>query len=53
MIEDYCRVYWASHGCVLPRGHEGRRHVCECGATPEMGYMFGEDTTVEERAEMD
>ncbi len=22
-----CRVYWGSHGCVLPRGHEGD---CEC-----------------------
>ena len=22
-----CRVYWASHGCGLPRGHDGY-HVC-------------------------
>lgn len=24
-----CRVYWGSHGCKLPRGHEGQ-HICEC-----------------------
>lgn len=24
-----CRVYWGSHGCCLPRGHEGD-HLCEC-----------------------
>jgi hypothetical protein len=24
-----CRVYWGSHGCKLPRGHEGP-HVCDC-----------------------
>lgn len=27
-----CRVYWGSHGCCLPRGHEamGIDHFCEC-----------------------
>jgi hypothetical protein len=24
-----CRVYWGSHGCCLPRGHEGE-HLCTC-----------------------
>lgn len=24
-----CRVYWGSHGCALPRGHEGP-HECDC-----------------------
>lgn len=27
-----CRVYWGTHGCCLPRGHEamGIGHFCEC-----------------------
>lgn len=24
-----CRVYWGSHGCARPRGHEGD-HWCDC-----------------------
>lgn len=24
-----CRAYWGSHGCCLPRGHEGP-HICAC-----------------------
>ena len=24
-----CRVYWGSHGCSRPRGHEGA-HWCDC-----------------------
>jgi len=24
-----CRVYWASHGCCRPAGHEGA-HWCSC-----------------------
>ena len=28
MIGKWCRVYWGSHGCQLPRGHDG---PCECG----------------------
>jgi hypothetical protein len=24
-----CRVFWGSHGCHLPRGHEGP-HDCGC-----------------------
>lgn len=26
---DDCRVYWGTHGCCLPRGHDGP-HVCSC-----------------------
>jgi hypothetical protein len=24
-----CRVYWGSHGCCRPQGHEGP-HICDC-----------------------
>lgn len=27
MTEDRCPVSWGSHGCGLPRGHDGE-HVC-------------------------
>jgi len=29
---NYCRVYWGTHGCVLPRDHEEDCHCdcCEC-----------------------
>lgn len=30
----YCRVYWGSHGCDLPRGHKPP-HVC--GSEDEEG----------------
>lgn len=26
---QWCRVYWGSHGCDLPRGHRGH-HLCDC-----------------------
>lgn len=25
----FCRVYWGSHGCALPSGHDGP-HECAC-----------------------
>jgi hypothetical protein len=27
-----CRVYWGTHGCQLPRGHDSaiEPHVCSC-----------------------
>jgi hypothetical protein len=25
----YCEVYWGSHGCDRPRGHDGL-HICNC-----------------------
>ena len=28
-LKPTCRVYWGSHGCELPRGHEGP-HRCVC-----------------------
>jgi hypothetical protein len=55
----YCRVYWGSHGCCLPRGHHlvpGKDQHCRCecaadeegnvGAYPYYGpdtYFYGED----------
>jgi hypothetical protein len=30
-----CRVYWGSHGCHLPRGHEGP-HLCDCANKPDV-----------------
>lgn len=32
-IVNACRVYWGSHGCNLPRGHEGG-HECACCDCP-------------------
>jgi hypothetical protein len=28
MTEKSCDTYWGSHGCDLPAGHPGDRHVC-------------------------
>ena len=38
-----CRVYWGSHGCCLPRGHEGDHwcDCCECEDHPEPGCVAG------------
>jgi hypothetical protein len=35
--QNYCRVYWGSHGCKYPRGHEGDHKCicCECEVHPE------------------
>lgn len=43
-----CRVYWGSHGCDLPRGHDGP-HICECADRSEPGNVgappyYGPDT---------
>ena len=43
--ESKCRVYWGSHGCTRPRGHDGM-HVCVCGEPPYFGKdtnFYGED----------
>jgi hypothetical protein len=32
-MAERCRVYWGSHGCGLPRGHEGP-HLCICYEVP-------------------
>jgi hypothetical protein len=52
--DQVCRVYWGSHGCALPRGHDGP-HLCRCawedprdsvGAPPYYGpetHFYGED----------
>lgn len=40
--EPVCRVYWGSHGCCLPRGHEGE-HLCTCtfeGDDPANGALL-------------
>lgn len=57
--DEPCRVYWGSHGCDLPRGHDGTCicDCCECpdhpnsdpscvGAAPYYGpytWFYGED----------
>lgn len=30
--DNECRVYWGSHGCDLPRGHDPVKqpHACDC-----------------------
>lgn len=28
-VKRFCRVYWGSHGCDLPRGHK-QPHECSC-----------------------
>lgn len=48
----WCRVYWGTHGCALPRGHDGE-HRCDCygegnavGTAPYYGdgtNFYGED----------
>ena len=49
-----CRVYWGSHGCDLPRGHDGE-HVCdivddECPSSE--GYeLYGQDALLAESGE--
>ncbi len=31
-----CRVYWGSHGCSRPRGHDGHHWCCcECVMHPD------------------
>lgn len=31
-----CRVYWGSHGCMHPRGHDpALPHECDCCECPE------------------
>lgn len=36
---EVCRVYWGSHGCCLPRGHDGsednKGHNCRCCNCPD------------------
>lgn len=38
-----CRVYWGSHGCARPLGHEGDHwcDCCECDNHPEEGCVAG------------
>lgn len=33
-IEAICRVYWGSHGCCHPKGHNGP-HECNCCECPD------------------
>lgn len=60
--QDQCQVYWGSHGCSRPRGHDGD-HWCQgadesephhtinaAGVAPN-GYqwdMYGDDVVVSE-----
>lgn len=50
-----CRVYWGASGCDLERGHSGPHEqiLPSCyTVTPETAFLFGEDLTEEERAEI-
>ena len=40
--EENCRVYWASHGCDRPRGHDGP-HWCDCCDCPPGTHPHGEE----------
>lgn len=47
-----CRVYFGSHGCDHPRGHDGPHECCLSPEGGADGYYeglpcFGEDATVE------
>lgn len=33
MPAELCRVYWGTHGCALPRGHEDDC-LCVCADVP-------------------
>lgn len=64
-----CRVYWGSHGCARPRGHEGAHwcDCCECDSHPQEGEgcvagppyygpdtrFYGEDVPGKERMHME
>jgi hypothetical protein len=45
---EVCDVYWASHGCSLPRGHEGDKlsHRCE-PCPPDCPDAYTEESWVE------
>lgn len=58
-----CRVYWGSHGCRLPRDHDGHHFCCcrcDCHPDPNSGCVgawpyygpetnfYGEDAHVED-----
>lgn len=34
IVLDTCRVYWGSHGCMLPRHHDGDC-ICACAMEPD------------------
>lgn len=38
MTED-CRVYWGSHGCCRPRGHQGPHLCLSCRDDDEDGWV--------------
>jgi hypothetical protein len=40
-----CRVYWGSHGCELPRGHEGDCVCCDEPCPPGECVNAGADCT--------
>lgn len=31
VVPAFCNIFWGSHGCDLPVGHDGG-HVCDCGS---------------------
>lgn len=42
---EYCRVYWGTHGCELPRGHEGH-HKCICCKCKDHESQYNENGCV-------
>lgn len=42
---EYCRVYWGTHGCELPRGHEGN-HKCICCKCNDHESQYNENGCV-------
>lgn len=41
---ENCRVYWGSHGCDLPRGHE-RPCECDCCTCPPEQHPLSPEVT--------
>lgn len=38
-MSEKCRVYWGSHGCARPRGHEGPHLCLSCWDEDEDGWV--------------
>lgn len=52
-VTEQCRVFWRSHGCALPRFHEGDSlsHECDpcppdCVAPPDEDMLLGHEDGV-------
>jgi hypothetical protein len=60
---DQCQVYWGTHGCSLPRGHDGNHYckdpdetephdgITQAGADLKSGFqwdLYGDDVRGDE-----